>query len=135
MGSLEPPTLQTPMRGEFAEMAAAISAMAAGLRERDTIKRAFSGYISRQVLDSIVKEGALPALKGERRRITVMFADIRGFTAMAEGMRPEEVVEMLSEFFDGMVEVILRHSGTIDKFLGDGMMVIFGSHLDYQYQE
>jgi adenylate cyclase len=109
--------------------------MAAGLRERDTIKRAFSGYISRQVLDSIVSKGELSALKGERRRITVMFSDIRGFTTMAEGMRPEEVVELLSEFFDHMVEVILRHEGTIDKFLGDGMMVIFGAPLDDPYQE
>jgi len=134
-GNFQPATLQSPMSGEFATMAAAIRAMAAGLRERDTIKRAFSGYISRQVLDSIVKAGELPALKGERRRITVMFADIRGFTAMAEGMRPEGVVEVLREFFDGMVEVILRHSGTIDKFLGDGIMVIFGAPLDDQYQE
>ncbi|MGH7931901.1 MAG: adenylate/guanylate cyclase domain-containing protein [Candidatus Binataceae bacterium] len=121
--------------GEFGQMAAAIGAMATGLRERDTIKRAFSGYISRQVLDAIMEKGELPALKGERRRITVLFADIRGFTAIAEGMRPEEVVQLLSEFFDRMVEVILRHHGTIDKFLGDGMMVMFGAPLDDPYQE
>lgn len=120
---------------EFVEMGAAISAMAAGLRERDTIKRAFSGYISRQVLDSIMANGELPALKGERRRITVLFADIRGFTTMSEAMQPEQVVELLSEFFDRMVEVVLRNQGTIDKFLGDGMMVIFGAPLDDPYQE
>jgi adenylate cyclase len=120
---------------EFAQMAAAIGAMAAGLRERDTIKRAFSGYISRQVMDAIMAQGGMHALKGERRRITVLFADIRGFTAMSEGMRPEEVVELLGEFFGRMVEVILRNKGTIDKFLGDGMMVIFGAPLDDSYQE
>ncbi|MBV8771778.1 MAG: adenylate/guanylate cyclase domain-containing protein [Deltaproteobacteria bacterium] len=109
--------------------------MAQGLRERDTIKRAFSGYISRQVLDAIIAKGELPALRGERRRITVLFADIRGFTAMAETMAPEEVVQLLGEFFDRMVEVSMRHQGTIDKFLGDGMMVIFGAPLDDAYQE
>jgi len=120
---------------EFAEMASALNAMAAGLRERETIKRAFSGYISRQMMELITSKGELPALKGERRRITVLFSDIRGFTAMAEGMQPEEVVELLSEFFDRMVDVILRNQGTIDKFLGDGMMVIFGAPVDDQYQE
>jgi adenylate cyclase len=124
-----------PMTGRFARVADSVKAMAAGLRERDTVKRAFSGYISRQVLDAIIAKGELPALKGERRRVTVLFADIRGFTAMAETMRPEEVVQLLDEFFDHMVEVILRHQGTIDKFLGDGMMVIFGAPLDDPDQE
>jgi len=124
-----------PMTGEFARVADSVKAMAAGLQERDTVKRAFSGYISRQVLDAIIAKGELPALKGERRRITVLFADIRGFTAMAETMRPEEVVQLLDEFFDHMVEVILRYQGTIDKFLGDGMMVIFGAPLDDPDQE
>jgi adenylate cyclase len=95
------------------------------LRERDTIKRAFSGYISRQVLETIMEKGELPALKGERRRITVLFADIRGFTAISEDMMPEAVVEILSEFFDRMVKVLMRHQGTIDEFLGDGVMVNF----------
>ena len=120
---------------EFAEMAAAINVMAAGLRERETVKRAFSGYISRQMLELITSKGEIPALKGERRRVTVLFADIRDFTAIAEGMRPEEVVELLSEFFSHMVDVILRNQGTIDKFLGDGMMVIFGAPVDDPNQE
>jgi len=124
-----------PMTGEFARVADSVKAIDAGLRERDTVKRAFSGYISRQVLDAILAKGELSALKGERRRVTVLFADIRGFTAMAEAMRPEDVVQLLSEFFDRMVEVTLRHQGTIDKFLGDGMMVIFGAPLDDPYQE
>jgi len=134
-GDFNPKCDPAAMTAEFARMAQAISAMAKGLRERDTIKRAFSGYISRQVLDRIMEKGELPALKGERRRITVLFSDIRGFTTLAEVMRPEEVVELLSEFFDRMVEVILKHNGTIDKFLGDGMMVMFGAPLDDPYQE
>jgi adenylate cyclase len=135
-GDFSVATTATPrLTGEFARVADSVKGMAAGLRERDTVKRAFSGYISRQVLDTIISKGELPTLKGERRRITVLFCDIRGFTSMAEGMRPEEVVQLLGEFFACMVDVILRHQGTIDKFLGDGMMVIFGAPLDDPYQE
>jgi methyl-accepting chemotaxis protein len=77
-GHLDAVEIPSKMSGEFRVMAAAIAAMAKGLRERDTIKRAFSGYISRQVLETIMEKGELPALKGERRRITVLFAYIRG---------------------------------------------------------
>lgn len=89
------------MTGEFGQMAAAITAMANGLRERDTVKRAFSGYISRQVLDAIIAKGELSVLKGERRRITVLFSDIRGFTTIAEVMRPEAVVTLLGSISNG----------------------------------
>ncbi|MGH8010989.1 MAG: adenylate/guanylate cyclase domain-containing protein [Candidatus Binataceae bacterium] len=123
------------LKGEFAEIGAAIALMVIGRKERDTIKKAFSGYISRQVMEAIMAKGDSGGLKGERRRVTVLFADIRGFTAMSEKMRPEEVVELLSEFFDCMVEVVLRNHGTIDKYLGDGLMVIFGAPLDDPYQE
>jgi adenylate cyclase len=134
-GDFEAVSIPKGMTGEFGQMAAAINTMANGLRERDMVKRAFSGYISRQVLDAIVAKGEHSALKGERRRITVMFTDIRGFTTISEVMRPEAVVSLLSEYFERMVEVVLRYQGTIDKFLGDGMMVIFGAPLDDPYQE
>jgi adenylate cyclase len=121
--------------GEFAEMSKALTTMEAGLRERDTVKNAFSGYISRQVLDAVLSSGGVASLTGERRRITVLFADIRGFTTLSETMQPEEVVQLLSEFFDRMVDVVIRNHGTIDKFLGDGMMAIFGAPLTDPYQE
>jgi len=120
---------------EFARMAIAVNAMTAGLRERETIKRAFAGYMSQEVLDLIVRGGKLPELKGERRRITVLFADIRNFTTIAEALRPEEVVDLLCEFFERMIEVILRNHGVIDKFLGDGLMVLFGAPVADLYQE
>lgn len=115
---------------EFADMARAINSMSAGLRERETIKQAFSGYLSREVLDIIVRDGKLPELKGERRHVSILFADIRDFTAISETKRPEEVVELLSVFFERMVEVVQRNHGMIDKFTGDGMMAIFGAPVE-----
>jgi adenylate cyclase len=115
---------------EFVEMARAINSMSVGLRERETIKQAFSGYLSRAVLDIIVRDSKLPQLRGERRDISVLFADIRDFTSISETRRPEEVVELLSEFFERMVEVVQRNHGMIDKFTGDGMMAIFGAPVE-----
>lgn len=112
---------------EFVDMALAINKMSAGLRERETIKQAFSGYLSREVLDMIVRKGKLPELKGERRSISILFADLRNFTAISETKRPEEVVELISDFFERMVEVVQHNQGMVDKFTGDGMMVMFGA--------
>ncbi len=112
---------------EFKEMAGAINLMTAGLRERKVIEQAFSGYLSREILEQILRDGKGPQLAGARRRISVLFADIRNFTSMAEIRPPEEVVQVLSEFYARMVPVVQRNGGYIDKFTGDGMMATFGA--------
>lgn len=122
-------------KDEFGAVARAVNSMAEGLRERETVKSAFARYVSHQVLDTVLHSGALPEVKGVRRKVTVLFADIRGFSTMAEGMRPEEVVQLLNEYFEKMVQVVFRNQGTLDKFLGDGLMVIFGAPQEDPYQE
>ncbi|MDZ4801686.1 MAG: adenylate/guanylate cyclase domain-containing protein [Bryobacteraceae bacterium] len=122
-------------RDEFGIVARAIEEMTRGLRERETVKSAFARYVSQQVLDSVLVSGALPLLQGVRRNITVLFCDIRGFSTMSEQMPPEEVVQLLNEYFECMVEIIFRHQGTLDKFLGDGLMVIFGAPQEDPEQE
>lgn len=117
-------------RDEFGEVGVSINSMAVSLRERETLKGALARYVSHHVAETIVADNRLPDLKGERRRITVLFCDIRNFTQFANGLPPEDVFAFLNEFFAEMIDVIFRHRGTLDKLLGDGLMALFGAPLD-----
>lgn len=125
--------LQTslPVRGtdEFASLAAAVNQMAAALRDRENLKKALTRYVSQDVADRIVSENSMPSLQGEKRRITVMMIDIRNFSGLSEQLGTEEVVAFLNAYFGELIEVIFRNHGTLDKFLGDGLMVVFGAPL------
>jgi adenylate cyclase len=88
---------------------------------------ALERFLSPGVAQKIVSEAANLRLGGETQEVTVLFADIRGFTRMAESLEPRQVVEMLNEHFNGLTEVIFRNEGTLDKYLGDGVMCLFGA--------
>ena len=88
---------------------------------------AFERFLSPAISRKITAEAADIRLGGESQRITLLFADVRGFTTMAEKMKPREAVEVLNEFFARMTKVIFEHDGTLDKYLGDGLMALFGA--------
>lgn len=88
---------------------------------------ALERFLSPAISRKIAAEAADIRLGGESQRITLLFADVRGFTAMAEKMKPREAVEVLNEFFARMTNVIFEHDGTLDKYLGDGLMALFGA--------
>jgi class 3 adenylate cyclase len=95
--------------------------------ERERVKNVFARYVSREVAETLLAADLMPLATGQRRDVTILFCDIRGFTAMTEDMAPEEVVAFLNAYFSVMVDAIFSHGGTIDKYLGDGIMAIFGA--------
>ena len=124
-------TLAVPSRDEIGDLTEAFNAMAKNLREKEMIKRAFASYVAREVVDELLKDPEHLVLTGERREVSVLFCDVRGFTALAERLSPEEVVTLLNDFYKLVIEATFRHAGTLDKFLGDAVMSIFGAPIPH----
>jgi adenylate cyclase len=99
-------------------------------REKRKMKRLFGQYVSKDVYDQLVANPALARLGGQRREMTVLFSDIRGFTTVSEKGEPEEIVAVLNVYFTRMVDIVFKHKGTLDKFVGDMVMALFGAPLD-----
>ena len=99
-------------------------------REKRRITQLFGRYVSKSVFDQLQANPSLAALGGTRREMSVLFSDIRGFTAASEHTPPEAVVAQLNEYFTVMVRVLHAHQGTLDKFVGDMVMGLFGAPVD-----
>ena len=95
--------------------------------ERNRISRTFGEYVSPEVMSKLLD--LKPDLRSENKNVCVMFLDIRNFTGFAEKRTPEEVVQYLESLFEFMIEIVNRHHGIINKFLGDGFMAVFGAPL------
>jgi class 3 adenylate cyclase len=94
------------------------------------LKKMFGRYLSTEVMNSLIENPSALELGGERRKVTIMMTDLRGFTALSERLEPEQVVQMLNAYFEVMVEVILKYNGTINEIIGDALLVIFGAPQD-----
>ena len=99
-------------------------------RERKFLRGAFSRYVAPEVVDQLVKNPGQLALGGETRELTVMFADVAGFTSLSEGRAPREIVELMNECFTALTGVIQGHGGTVDKFIGDAVMAFWNAPVE-----
>ena len=91
------------------------------------LRKAFSSYVSPQILELITRDPHKLTLGGEKRLITVLFSDIRGFTTISESLKPEDLVNLLNDFLDPMTEIILKNGGMLDKYIGDAIMAVFNA--------
>lgn len=95
----------------------------------ERVRREYARFFSPAVARQIAEDRSGQAVAGKRRRISVLFSDIRDFTSISEGLAPEDVVALLREYFNTMVPIVLKHGGTLDKYVGDALMGLFGAPL------
>jgi adenylate cyclase len=98
-------------------------------QKRD-LRSAFGRYVSPSVVDSIIRDPDKLKLGGDRRRMTVLFSDLRGFTTLSEGLTPEKLVEVLNKYLDEMTNIVLDEGGVLDKYIGDAVMAFWNAPLD-----
>jgi len=124
---------------QLAELYADLSTLNASLEKKvddqlDQLHRAeqLRRYLAPQVADAVLEGGASVALTSTRRNLTILFANIRGFTSMSERMEPEELIDGLNQHFTVMTDVVFRHDGTLDKYIGDGVLAFFGDPIPFE---
>jgi len=96
-------------------------------KQREFVQRAFSRYVSQAVVNQLIDNPEALSIKGERREATFIFTDIAGFTTLSESLDSDALAQVLNAYLDGACQIILKHEGTIDKFIGDAVMALFNA--------
>lgn len=110
---------------ELGSLASSFNQMSDGLAERDQVRDLLGKVISPEVATELLRKGM--ALGGEDREVTVLFSDLRNFTSISEGLAPQEALKLLNRYFTRMAGIVEKHHGVVDKYVGDGLMAIFGA--------
>jgi class 3 adenylate cyclase len=115
---------------DFVALSRSFNGMVAALGLAERMERAFGTYVSSHVLDRIRSQHGEAAIAPTLREASVLFADIRGFTAMSEKLAPEEVMAILNRWFGHVIQIVASYEGFLDKFIGDAVLVVFNGPID-----
>jgi class 3 adenylate cyclase len=125
-------TVPVTTSDEFGNLSAAFNQMSKGLAERERIRTAFGTYLDRNVADHILRTG--PGESGAEMDVSLLFCDVRDFTSFSAAAEAREVVARLNQLFESVVPIIAAHGGHVNKFIGDGLLAVFGApepHADH----
>lgn len=103
--------------------------------ETKFVKDAFMNYLSGNLLDQLIKDPTKLKLGGEKRNVTIIFTDIRGFTTLSESVSSEELIQILELYFTPMTQIVLNNNGTLDKYIGDAIMAFYNAPIDVENHE
>jgi class 3 adenylate cyclase len=119
-------SIEVITRDEIGQLSAAFNNMVEQLRHKERIRETFGRYVDPRVVEALISQPKLTAAEGQRRVMTVMFCDMKGFTTLSEKMTPQGLVKVMNRYLSTMSEPIRRHGGVIDKYIGDAIMAYWG---------
>ena len=119
-------SIEVITRDEIGQLSTAFNRMIEQLRHKERIRETFGRYIDPRVVEGLINQPKLAAAEGQRRVMTIMFCDMKGFTTLSEGMTPQGLVKVMNRYLSTMSEPIRRHGGVIDKYIGDAIMAYWG---------
>ena len=119
-------SIEVITRDEIGQLSAAFNRMIEQLRHKERIRETFGRYVDPRVVEGLINQPKLAAAEGQRRVMTIMFSDMKGFTTLSEGMTPQGLVKVMNRYLSTMSEPIRRHGGVIDKYIGDAIMAYWG---------
>ena len=119
-------SIEVITRDEIGQLSAAFNRMIEQLRHKERIRETFGRYIDPRVVEGLINQPKLAAAEGQRRVMTIMFCDMKGFTTLSEGMTPQGLMKVMNRYLSTMSEPIRRHGGVIDKYIGDAIMAYWG---------
>ena len=122
--------IEIKRKDEIGDLTDAFNDMAKGLQEREFIRQTFQKFVHKDVVNELLSNPDMVKVGGERKKATIIFTDIRGFTPLSESLKPEDLIGLVNGYFKELLPIIDRNGGVLDKFIGDAMMIVFGAPIE-----